>query len=85
MPWEKPVGFVIKSFLSAAQSQPFFYLGGEVLEEPRFHVLVPWQPALFEAGNHPSPSVCAEVNLGGVAAEFDSDVCSRIAETYKGQ
>lgn len=42
MPWEKSVGIMIESFLSASQSQPFFNLVGKVLKEPRFHALIPW-------------------------------------------
>lgn len=41
-------------------------------------MLVPWQPALFKAGNDPGPSVGAEVNLGGVAAEFNGNISCRI-------
>lgn len=42
MPWEKSVGIMIESFLSASQSQPFFNLVGKVLKEPCFHALIPW-------------------------------------------
>lgn len=81
VPGEKPVGLVGESLLSASHSQPFLNLARQVLKEPRFHVLVPWQPALFQAGNHPGPSVGAEVNLGGVAAEFNSNIGGRVSKT----
>lgn len=41
-------------------------------------MLVPWQPALFKARNDPGSSVGAEVNLGGVAAEFNGNVSCRV-------
>ena len=81
MPWEQAVGFVVEPLLGAPHSQPLFDLGGEVLKEPRFNVLVPWQPALFKAGNHPGPSVGTEINLRGVAAQLNCNVSGRVSES----
>lgn len=77
---KEPVGVVVKPFLSASHSQPFFDLARQVLKESRFHVLIPWQTSLFKARNDPGSSVGAEVNLGGVAAEFNGNISGRVSK-----
>ena len=78
---KKPVRLVVKPLLSGSYSQPFFDLGREAVKEPRFHVLVPGQAALLQAGNYPGPSMRTEVNLGGVAAQFNSDIGGGVSKT----
>lgn len=80
VPGKNPVRFMVEPLLGASYSQPFFDLARQVLKEPRFHVLVPWHSVFFQAGNHPGPSVGAEVNLGGVAAEFNGNIGCRVSK-----
>ena len=78
---KKPVGRVIEALLGVSTQEQFFNLGREVLEKPRFHALIPRQPALLQTGSHPGPSVSAQVNLWGVAAKLDCNVGGRISKT----